>query len=136
MAPSLHVVSEAQTRRAHRTVVTNSEICKVLDQYQPRCRSAPQEPLNAAFDERRPTRDIDLQAQALENDTETTLVAMCEIAAITLDDGVIFDIETASPRRLWADRPTEVDGPAVSPGSRFADSYRKLPGFIESHRVV
>ena len=52
--------------------------------------------LLAAFDERRPTRDIDLQAQALENDTETTLVATCEIAAIALDDGVIFDIETAT----------------------------------------
>jgi predicted nucleotidyltransferase component of viral defense system len=52
--------------------------------------------LLAAFDERRPTRDIDLQAQALENDTETTLAATCEIAAIALDDGVIFDTETAT----------------------------------------
>jgi predicted nucleotidyltransferase component of viral defense system len=52
--------------------------------------------LLAAFDERRPTRDIDLQAQALENDTQTTLAATCEIAAIALDDGVIFDIETAT----------------------------------------
>jgi len=52
--------------------------------------------LLAAFDERRPTRDIDLQAQALENDTGTIRAATCEIAAITLDDGVIFDIETAT----------------------------------------
>ncbi len=56
--------------------------------------------LLAAFDERRPTRDIDLQAQALENDTETTLAATCEIAAIRLDDGVIFDIETATAESI------------------------------------
>jgi hypothetical protein len=52
--------------------------------------------LLAAFDERRPTRDIDLQAQALENDIETIRTTTCEIAAITLDDGVIFDVETAT----------------------------------------
>ncbi|HSZ13419.1 MAG TPA: nucleotidyl transferase AbiEii/AbiGii toxin family protein [Solirubrobacteraceae bacterium] len=52
--------------------------------------------LLAAFDERRPTRDIDLQAHALENDTQTILAATCEIAAITLDDGVIFDVEAAT----------------------------------------
>ncbi len=52
--------------------------------------------LLAAFDERRPTRDIDLQAQALENDMETIRTATCEIAAITLDDGVIFDVEAAT----------------------------------------
>ncbi len=52
--------------------------------------------LLAAFDERRPTRDIDLQAQALGNDTETILAATREIAAITLDDGVAFDVDTAT----------------------------------------
>jgi predicted nucleotidyltransferase component of viral defense system len=52
--------------------------------------------LLAAFDARRPTRDIDLQAQALENDMETIRAATCEIAAITLDDGVIFEVETAT----------------------------------------
>jgi Nucleotidyl transferase AbiEii toxin, Type IV TA system len=56
--------------------------------------------LLAAFDERRPTRDIDLQAHALANDTETILTATCEIAAITLDDGVIFDIETATAESI------------------------------------
>jgi predicted nucleotidyltransferase component of viral defense system len=52
--------------------------------------------LLAAFDERRPTRDIDLQAQTLENDTETIAAATCEIATIPLDDGVIFDVESAT----------------------------------------
>ena len=52
--------------------------------------------LLAAFDERRPTRDVDLQAQAVENDVETIRATTCEIAAIALDDGVIFDAETAT----------------------------------------
>jgi hypothetical protein len=52
--------------------------------------------LLAAFDERRPTRDIDLQAQALENDAQMIRATTCEIAAITLDDGVIFDVDTAT----------------------------------------
>jgi hypothetical protein len=52
--------------------------------------------LLAAFDARRPTRDIDLQAQALENNIETILAATCEIAAIALDDGVIFEVKTAT----------------------------------------
>jgi Nucleotidyl transferase AbiEii toxin, Type IV TA system len=52
--------------------------------------------LLAVFDERRPTRDIDLQAQALQNDVETVRVTVCEIAAVALDDGVIFDTEAAT----------------------------------------
>jgi Nucleotidyl transferase AbiEii toxin, Type IV TA system len=52
--------------------------------------------LLATFDERRPTRDIDLQTQAIENDVETIRATACEIAAIALDDGVIFDAETAT----------------------------------------
>jgi hypothetical protein len=56
--------------------------------------------LLAAFDERRPTRDIDLQAHALANDTEIIRAATCEIAAITLDDGVIFDVETATAESI------------------------------------
>jgi hypothetical protein len=56
--------------------------------------------LLAAFDERRPTRDIDLQAQALANGTEAILAATRGIAATTLDDGVIFDIETATAESI------------------------------------
>lgn len=52
--------------------------------------------LLAAFDERRATRDIDLQAQALENDAQIILATTREIAEITLDDGVVFDVETAT----------------------------------------
>ena len=52
--------------------------------------------LLAAFGERRPTRDIDLQALATGNDPATILAAITEIAAVTLDDGVAFDPETAT----------------------------------------
>jgi Nucleotidyl transferase AbiEii toxin, Type IV TA system len=52
--------------------------------------------LLAAFGARRPTRDIDLQAQALDNDTDSVRVAICEIATRQIDDGVVFDIDTAT----------------------------------------
>jgi hypothetical protein len=52
--------------------------------------------LLAAFGERRPTRDIDLQGQALDNDAETVKATVCEIAALDASDGVVFEIETAS----------------------------------------
>jgi hypothetical protein len=56
--------------------------------------------LLAAFDERRPTRDIDLQAQVVENDIEAIRATACEIAAITLEDGVIFDVESATAEEI------------------------------------
>jgi predicted nucleotidyltransferase component of viral defense system len=52
--------------------------------------------LLAAFNERRPTRDIDLQAQAIENTVDAVRRTVCEIAAITLDDGVVFEIADAT----------------------------------------
>ncbi len=56
--------------------------------------------LLAAFDERRPTRDIDLQGQALENDIQAIRATVCEVAAIALDDGVIFDVESATAEEI------------------------------------
>ena len=52
--------------------------------------------LLAAFGERRPTRDIDLQAQALGNDAENIRVVVCEVAARRLDDGVSFDVDSTT----------------------------------------
>lgn len=66
--------------------------------------------LLAAFDERRPTRDIDLQAQAIENDLETIRAATCEVAAIALDDGVVFDVETATAELI---RDEEIAAPIL-----------------------
>jgi hypothetical protein len=52
--------------------------------------------LLAAFGQRRPTRDIDLQAQDLDNDPGAIRAAIVEIATVGLDDGVIFEVETAT----------------------------------------
>ncbi len=47
--------------------------------------------LLAALDARRPTRDIDLAAQTLENSAEHVLALVREIAAVQIDDGLVFD---------------------------------------------
>jgi predicted nucleotidyltransferase component of viral defense system len=52
--------------------------------------------LLAAFDARRPTRDIDLAASSLRNTEAEILAVVREIAAISLDDGVAFDPERAA----------------------------------------
>ncbi len=52
--------------------------------------------LLAAFGERRATRDVDLQAHDLDNDAQAIQRAVCDIARVDLDDGIIFDADTAS----------------------------------------
>ena len=52
--------------------------------------------LLASLGERRPTRDIDPQADALSNDAEEVRAAVCEVAALAVDDGVVFDADSAS----------------------------------------
>lgn len=70
--------------------------------------------LLAAFLVRRPTRDVDLQAQALPNDTDSILGLVRSIAAGTpaggLDDGLVFDAEHATAEVIRED--------AVYPGVR------------------
>lgn len=56
--------------------------------------------LLAAFGERRPTRDVDLQAQAFDNEPATILAAIREIAAEDLDDGVIFDTSNSTTQTI------------------------------------
>lgn len=51
--------------------------------------------LLAVFGQRRPTRDIDLQAQSIANDPLTVRAAITHIAATSLDDGVVFDTQAA-----------------------------------------
>ena len=50
----------------------------------------------AALDARRPTRDIDFAARAIENTIEKVLSAVRTIAAISIDDGVEFDSNSAT----------------------------------------
>ena len=52
--------------------------------------------LLAVFGQRRPTRDIDLQAQSIANDPAAVRAAIADIAATNLDDGVVFDTQAAT----------------------------------------
>jgi hypothetical protein len=52
--------------------------------------------LLAAFGERRPTRDVDLQAQDLDNDAEIVRSAVCDIARVEVDDGLTFNVDAAT----------------------------------------
>ncbi len=52
--------------------------------------------LLAAFDVRRPTRDIDFQAEALTNEADEVLARIRRIAARAVDDGVEFDTANAT----------------------------------------
>lgn len=56
--------------------------------------------LLATFDLRRPTKDIDLQATAVPNDVETVVAQIRTIAAIGLDDGVVFDLDSISGQSI------------------------------------
>ena len=56
--------------------------------------------LLAAFEERRATRDIDLQAQAVDGDVDSVRAMACEIAAIAIDDGVVFETEMVSAGQI------------------------------------
>lgn len=50
--------------------------------------------LLAAFALRRPTKDIDLEATGISNDVVDVSARIHEIAAIDLDDGIIFDADS------------------------------------------
>jgi hypothetical protein len=52
--------------------------------------------LLAVFGERRPTRDIDLHARSITSDPATVQAAITDIAATSLDDGVVFDTRAAT----------------------------------------
>ncbi len=47
--------------------------------------------LMAAFDQRRPTRDIDLQGKSSTDQVDTVRRVICEIADVSLDDGLKFN---------------------------------------------
>jgi hypothetical protein len=56
--------------------------------------------LLAAYDTRRPTRDVDLQGRHISNDTEQVLEIVQTIARIDLDDGLVFDADHASAEAI------------------------------------
>jgi len=59
--------------------------------------------LLAALGDRRPTKDVDLQARQLTNDADTTTQVICEIARLAADDGVAFDTEAATTEIIRED---------------------------------
>jgi hypothetical protein len=59
--------------------------------------------LLAALDARRPTRDIDLSASALDNDVGAILNIIKKIAVIALDDGLVFDADGATAETIRED---------------------------------
>lgn len=52
--------------------------------------------LLAAYDARRPTRDVDVQAQAIAGNRDDVLQLICGIAAVAVDDGLVFDTDAAT----------------------------------------
>jgi nucleotidyltransferase AbiEii toxin of type IV toxin-antitoxin system len=59
--------------------------------------------LLAAYDTRRPTRDIDLQAHDISNNAEHILETIKAIAEIDLDDGLAFDATSATAESIRDD---------------------------------
>ncbi|MGH8791038.1 MAG: nucleotidyl transferase AbiEii/AbiGii toxin family protein [Stackebrandtia sp.] len=56
--------------------------------------------LLAAYNSRRPTRDVDLQAQQTHNDETQILNIIRSIADLTLDDGLEFDVDGAAAQTI------------------------------------
>lgn len=59
--------------------------------------------LLAALDARRPTRDIDFAVRAIENSIEKVLSAVQTIAAISIEDGMEFDFNSATAETIRED---------------------------------
>ena len=72
--------------------------------------------LLAAFDNRRPTRDIDFAGIDLNNDVENLLNVCCEIASNNQNDGLVFDIGAATARIIRDE--DEYSGVRVSMSAR------------------
>ena len=56
--------------------------------------------LLAAFDLRRPTRDVDLLALRTPNETEAIRQLIAHVAGVELDDGLRFDVATATAESI------------------------------------
>jgi hypothetical protein len=59
--------------------------------------------LLAAYDTRRPTRDLDFQVKAVANEANTVLGVVREIASMELDDGLVFDTAGATAESIRED---------------------------------
>jgi Nucleotidyl transferase AbiEii toxin, Type IV TA system len=59
--------------------------------------------LLAAYDARRPTRDIDLQGRAIDGQRDDILRLVQDIAAVRLDDGLVFGTTTTTAETIRDD---------------------------------
>ena len=74
--------------------------------------------LLAAFEARRPTRDIDLRAQAVHNDAAEVLAVVRQVAEVERDDGLVYDAARAIAETIRDD--DEYAGVRVSLGCQLA----------------
>ncbi|MDR1634248.1 MAG: nucleotidyl transferase AbiEii/AbiGii toxin family protein [Bifidobacteriaceae bacterium] len=82
--------------------------------------------LLAAFDTRRPTRDVDLEALAIDNDAEVVLGLIRQVLAIPLpdDDGLLFDLASLSAQTIRDE--DENGGVRVSATARLATAQLRF----------
>jgi hypothetical protein len=80
--------------------------------------------LLAAFGARRPTRDVDLQAQRTANDVDTVRRIVTEVLEIFLEDGLEFD--TAGISATVIREEGDYSGVRVAVGARLATARMKL----------
>jgi Nucleotidyl transferase AbiEii toxin, Type IV TA system len=56
--------------------------------------------LLAAYNQRRPTRDVDLLARAITSDVDAVAALVRELVTIDVDDGVVYEPERLSARTI------------------------------------
>lgn len=61
--------------------------------------------LLAAFDERRPTRDVDLLADATRNDVDAVASLVREVLVVAVDDGVMFEPDRMAAEVIREEEP-------------------------------
>lgn len=59
--------------------------------------------LLAAFDQRRPTRDLDMHAEQLASDLDTIRDLVIDVARVPIDDGLVFDLGRVAAEAIRED---------------------------------
>ncbi len=59
--------------------------------------------LLAAFDQRRPTRDLDMHAEQLANDLDTIAGVIVDVARVSINDGLLFDLDSVTAEAIRED---------------------------------
>jgi Nucleotidyl transferase AbiEii toxin, Type IV TA system len=80
--------------------------------------------LLAALEARRPTRDIDLAARALDNSVQEVLGTVRKVAEISLDDGLEFESDGATAESIRED--DDYSGVRVMLGGRLSRAIIRL----------